>query len=1225
MKALILLLFLFWLMAQFSCQAPCPRSFADARTLRIHQNSCEIFRNAQNTRDQQAAVEESAFERMRRKRRRTEEPQPSTSSPEPTVEPLDVDVEMPAAARDSSPPPPPSSPPERPPSPQFTAARRPIRAKRKTWKLLEQLPEPVPPVVPRTDHPESEPAPPTPLPTPAAWVWSGITTAINHFGLFREYPAVPTYNPDKSLTIEELSNVPGGPRVNTTTIPTDLTPFEPDLLHDTPAPPGLQPPAASSSSNPYAGLFPNWSIGSLMTWQWTGSTTKSVEEGIKLVDILKDDRFSQEDIKDFDFKRETAKLDKYLATSSNSQIRDSWKSTSVNISVPDEKKYASEADAPVFAVPDLFYRPIVEVIKAAIRDVGDRCFHYTPFKQFWQPSPDSAPRRIYDEIYSSEAMVEAHTALQNQLRQPGCTLERLPDSFHDFYKELTGHAPPPDVLTHCRPELMHAIWCLLLDDEFLDAYEHGIVIECQDGIFRRFFPRFFTYSADYPEKVLLATIRNLAKAPCPRCYLPKEEIPNLGTVQDKKKREKLARTDEHIQNGTITRIRDWIFRLGRSVKSSTFDYFLLARSWTPTLNAFSDQLGKFGLDPFKMLVPDFMHEFELGVFKAFFIHLLRILYAHGGGAIATLNERFRWIPTFGRSTIRRFTLNTSALKKMAAWNYQNILLCSIPVLEDLLPELFNSEILDLLFTFAEWHTLAKLKLHTDPTLERLDSVTTVLGCLLRRFKRVVCPEFATKELPSEEAARGRRQAKKAAQGKGKGRATIRKTTSNAKEFNLQTYKLHALGDYVPAVRWFGTSDSYSTQPGELEHRRVKGFYARTNKNKPLRQMTQLERRNTTLNHKKKAQIPFDQSESLPYTSPEQHHHISPSRNFSLHLTAWLQSNYGDPAVTDFLPKLQEHVLSRLAHPDWTEEDAPHPFAYAQVIGIFHADFVNTADANAKLQSIEFLCVRRYQLDPTYRSGFKRKRYHRVQFHPQSDPDAFGFLNPDEVIRGAHLIPAFAHGRTTDLLSSGSIGRVPWAGLTDDEDWKYYYVNFFVDRDMYMHYIGGGVGHYQVPIPPEEALAPPDDNEDNEVLEDTPPGPSPIPTPLEHQSPSSAMSGKSDSGSESDDSVDDSGEEDEDEPNIGPEDAEIRGERRFVVIADGILTISIADSKEDARDKTKRIGARGEHDGRGDGKRDKVKASRVHTAFRAEVCGAILALDIISGTPWLTSIDVFMDR
>jgi hypothetical protein len=47
---------------------------------------------------------------------------------------------------------------------------------------------------------------------------------------------------------------------------------------------------------------------------------------------------------------------------------------------------------------------------------------------------------------------------------------------------------------------MHAIWTLLLDNKFMDAYEHGIVIKCSDGITRRVFPWFFTYSADYPEK-----------------------------------------------------------------------------------------------------------------------------------------------------------------------------------------------------------------------------------------------------------------------------------------------------------------------------------------------------------------------------------------------------------------------------------------------------------------------------------------------------------------------------------------------------------------------------------------------------------------------------------------------------------------------------------------------------------------------------------------------------
>jgi hypothetical protein len=41
---------------------------------------------------------------------------------------------------------------------------------------------------------------------------------------------------------------------------------------------------------------------------------------------------------------------------------------------------------------------------------------------------------------------------------------------------------------------------VLLDDEFMEAWKHGIVILCCDGIKRRFYPRIFVYSADYPEK-----------------------------------------------------------------------------------------------------------------------------------------------------------------------------------------------------------------------------------------------------------------------------------------------------------------------------------------------------------------------------------------------------------------------------------------------------------------------------------------------------------------------------------------------------------------------------------------------------------------------------------------------------------------------------------------------------------------------------------------------------
>ena len=52
----------------------------------------------------------------------------------------------------------------------------------------------------------------------------------------------------------------------------------------------------------------------------------------------------------------------------------------------------------------------------------------------------------------------------------------------------------------CKTDLLQAVWLHLLDDKFVEAYEHGILVMCGDGILRRLFLRIFSYSADYPER-----------------------------------------------------------------------------------------------------------------------------------------------------------------------------------------------------------------------------------------------------------------------------------------------------------------------------------------------------------------------------------------------------------------------------------------------------------------------------------------------------------------------------------------------------------------------------------------------------------------------------------------------------------------------------------------------------------------------------------------------------
>ncbi|KAG8937783.1 hypothetical protein FRC03_007857 [Tulasnella sp. 419] len=156
----------------------------------------------------------------------------------------------------------------------------------------------------------------------------------------------------------------------------------------------------------------------------------------------------------------------------------------------------------------------------------------------------------------------------------------------------------------------------------------------------------------------------------------------------------------------------------------------------------------------------------------------------------------------------------------------------------------------------------------------------------------------------------------------------------------------------------------------------------------------------------------------------------------------------------------------------------HPFWYARVLGIFHLDIVHKGLGTCEAKRIEVLWIRWMGEDPDYVGNDKKHRLHRVGYVPSNGPGAFGFLDPSLVIRGAHLIPAFAFGYTTELL--------PKSNWWDDEqhgDYTNYYVNQFVDRDMLMRYIGHGVGHSVNPLTAPSTT--PIEDAEEELMEDIP--------------------------------------------------------------------------------------------------------------------------------------------
>jgi hypothetical protein len=160
-------------------------------------------------------------------------------------------------------------------------------------------------------------------------------------------------------------------------------------------------------------------------------------------------------------------------------------------------------------------------------------------------------------------------------------------------------------------------------------------------------------------------------------------------------------------------------------------------------------------------------------------------------------------------------------------------------------------------------------------------------------------------------------------------------------------------------------------------------------------------------------------------------------NNSLYRHKVLRVNY----TTYDLRRSQDSINPR-THSDimlLSHDNEPHPYWYARVIGIHHVDIIHTGPLSKSLhkERVDFLFIRWFGRDLDYRAGWQAQRLHRVGFLDAEQPGAFGFLDPAVVIRGVHMIPGFAYGTCTDLLSPAqSLARLP---LNEVQDWRCYYV------------------------------------------------------------------------------------------------------------------------------------------------------------------------------------------
>jgi len=170
-------------------------------------------------------------------------------------------------------------------------------------------------------------------------------------------------------------------------------------------------------------------------------------------------------------------------------------------------------------------------------------------------------------------------------------------------------------------------------------------------------------------------------------------------------------------------------------------------------------------------------------------------------SISWSHVRFCQLPTFGSSVIQKFANNTSEMKKLAAHDFKDILQvsfhCSSFCVGSLTFPLMcysnfwrtfpPSHVQSLLYQFAEWHALVKLRLHSDSTLSFLEETFKKLSQQLQKFWTDTCAAFDTLELLKERAAHRRRFDQHSEMHN----VSPESTGPKVKKFNLNTHKFQS--------------------------------------------------------------------------------------------------------------------------------------------------------------------------------------------------------------------------------------------------------------------------------------------------------------------------------------------------------------------------------------------------------------------------------------------------
>ena len=192
--------------------------------------------------------------------------------------------------------------------------------------------------------------------------------------------------------------------------------------------------------------------------------------------------------------------------------------------------------------------------------------------------------------------------------------------------------------------------------------------------------------------------------------------------------------------------------------------------------------------------------------------------------------------------------------------------------------------------------------------------------------------------------------------------------------------------------------------------------------------------------------PYDGDE-LYFSSREHDTIIIEQNRMYDHKTIRFRSTTYDACRIEESAKPHTHAdIMVLSHEDGSDGQTAFPYWHARIIGIYHFMVCKRTEGEAGLSPpsrIDVLLVRWLGFDsPDGQSGWGARQLHKVGFLPDTDEHgpAFGFLDPNQVLRMVHLIPDFSAIRTKALLTGDSIAI---ESPHPDGECPFYYVAMYV--------------------------------------------------------------------------------------------------------------------------------------------------------------------------------------